>query len=110
MTTWTAKGRERCATSCQFADADDAVKELLGLKSRVPSKADFENLLDANICTREWDDARKGWIFTGKGDYSPNSIFLPAAGCDAGEGRGDAGNGGNYWSSTESNDCLANAG
>ena len=91
--------------TCYKADAD--VKLLLGDEWRVPSKEDFDKLADASYCARTWDGTRKGWTFTGLGDYSSNSIFLPAAGYDLGRGREMAGNEGTYWSSVVENPYVA---
>ena len=66
---------------------------------RVPTKTDFDNLLSK--CDIEYvTTGAKGIRFTGKGDYSANSIFLPAAGFGDTSGWGDVGNGGFYFSTT----------
>lgn len=85
----------------KFDDAEAAVKLLLGQEWRVPSKGDFDKLVDDSYCTKVWDETKKGWTFTGKGAYSSNSIFLPAAGYDGrnGQGRIRAGLNSCYWSS-----------
>lgn len=83
-----------------FANADAAVKSLLGQEWRVPSKAEFEKLSNISYCTRTWDADRKGYTFTGATEgYTDKSIFLPAAGRDTGDGRKNAGYNGCYWSS-----------
>ena len=86
-----------------FDDAGTAVKSLLGEEWRVPSKDDLKGLLDSSKCTKAkvTDDAGKflGYTFTGTGDYSSRSIFLPPAGFDDGGGRCYVGEFGNYWSS-----------
>ena len=76
----------------------------LGDGWRLPTKTELEGLL-AN-CTKNWETCkdstgadRAGYRFTGKGDYSLHSIFLPAAGIGDGSGRGDAGDYVYYWSS-----------
>ena len=77
---------------------DDTATKLWGNNWRMPTKEEFENLL-AN-CTCTWDGTNKGLLCTGKGDFSSNSVFLPAAGyCDGGDVI-DLGSGGYYWSST----------
>lgn len=63
--------------------ADDTATNLWGNNWRMPRKSELNALL-AN-CNIEWTDDYKesgkaGQIFTGKGDYASNSIFLPAAG------------------------------
>lgn len=72
-----------------------------GSNWRMPRKEEFEALL-AN-CTIEWTTVNgvKGCRFTGKGSYSSNSIFLPAAGYFTNEDWiADRGDYGYYWSST----------
>ena len=68
---------------------------------RVPTKSDFDKLIDANRVSREWTtiNGKKGWRLTDKNN--DNSIFFPDAGyCDVpgiinqNEGHGY------YWSST----------
>ena len=70
----------------------------------MPSKDDFDKLIDDSYCTKGWDDTKKGWTFTGRGEYSSNSIFLAAAGHDSGSGRGSGGVLGYYLSSTVDDD------
>ena len=84
-----------------FANADAAVKSLLGQEWRVPSLDDFEKLFNTSYCTRTWDAVRKGYTLTGATEgYTDKSIFLPAAGYDRGKyGRENAGDGGYYWTS-----------
>ena len=82
---------------------DNATKEVakLGGDWRLPSQNEFEAL--CSNCDQKWDaqNGVMGRLFTGKGDYKSNSIFLPAAGYGRGYGREYAGDKGNYWSSTE---------
>ena len=67
---------------------------------KVPEKTDFDNLL--SNCTVEYvTTGAPGIKITGKGDYSANSIFIPAAGYCADSGLGSEGNGGFYYSATE---------
>lgn len=61
-----------------------------------PTSAELGGLVSE--CDRTWDGARSGWIFKGKGDYSSNSIFLPAAGKST--TRDGAGSIGYYWSTS----------
>lgn len=92
----------------KFDNADAAVKSLLGQEWRVPSKAEFEKLVNTSYCTRTWDSVRKGYTFTGKtAGYTDKSIFLPAAGSDQVSGRKDAGGNGHYWSFTEKDSGVA---
>lgn len=86
-----------------FANADAAVKSLLGQEWRVPSKDEFEKLINTSYCTRTWNADRKGYTFTGVTEgYTDKSIFLPAAGGDIGNHRWqDAGDYGYYWSKSD---------
>ena len=85
-----------------FNDAAQAVTEALGGDWRLPMQTEWDALL-TNCGKGTWTEQNgvKGRLFTGTGDYSSNSIFLPAAGYDGGFGREYAGSGGIYWSSTE---------
>ena len=86
--------------SGNLTGADDTATNLWGSNWRMPTKAEFEALL-AN-CNVEWTDnyeGKAGRIFTGKGDYISNSIFLPAAGYYYVYVVGQ-GSRGRYWSST----------
>ena len=82
-----------------LSGTDDTATNLWGSKWRMPTNAELQALVDS--CEVEWTTVNgvKGRKFTGKGDYSSNSVFLPAAGyC-----RGDVLAGGTigaYWSST----------
>lgn len=75
---------------------DEALREF-GKKS-LPSKENFEELLEN--CRSEWDDARKGRVFTGP---NGNSIFLPAIGYK----EFSRGSDGYYWSSSVFNEHNA---
>ncbi len=84
---------------------DNATNEVakLGNGWRLPTKEDFDKLVDTSYCTGTWDATKKGYTFTGATDgYKDKSIFLPAAGSDStSDGRRGAGGEGNYWSSEE---------
>ena len=76
----------------------DAATANWGSGWRMPTKAEFEELLDK--CEWQWTelDGRKGYTITGS---NGNSIFLPAAGFrDEASSLIDAGCFGTYWSST----------
>lgn len=91
-----------------FAEAGTAVKSLLGEEWRLPSKDDFDKLVDGSYCTRKWDSTKNGYTFTGATDgYKDKSIFLPAAGYDVSGDRKYAGGEGDYWSSTGMGDYGA---
>ena len=82
-----------------FDEAGAAVKSILGEKWRVPSKADIQRLI--SDCEWVWDINRMGILFTGKGAYASNSIFLPAAGWDTGGGRRSTVEWCEYWTSSK---------
>ena len=86
-----------------LAEATNAVVSI-GQGWRVPSKDDFDKLINDSYCTKGWDDTKKCWTFTGKGEYSSNSISLAAAGHDSGSGRNSSGVCGYYLSSTVDDD------
>ena len=87
--------------------AKDAATAHLGTGWRMPTKAEFDNL--KSNCEVEYVKTGVcGIRFTGKGDYSGNSIFLPAAGYGEGSGLEVPGATGCYWSSTQDSNYKAN--
>ncbi|MBQ5530701.1 MAG: hypothetical protein IIT98_01690 [Kiritimatiellae bacterium] len=80
--------------------AHDAATAHLGAPWRMPTIAEFQALL-AN-CTTTWTTRNgvSGYLFTGKGDYSSKSVFLPAAGHGDHSCLSSPGSCGYYWSST----------
>ena len=99
---WTDDHNEGSST---LSGETDTATKLWGSNWRMPTQAELQALLDS--CDVQWTYDYKGdktniegTIFTGKGNYKDNSVFLPAAGyCDYGDvfGQGDYGL---YWSST----------
>lgn len=91
-------------------DSDTATK-LWGSNWQMPTKEDFQALLAncdvvwKNKTTSEYGVA--GRLYTGKGDYSGNSVFFPAAGYYSNGEVYRAGSGGYYWSSTPNGDNTA---
>ena len=80
---------------------NDTATALWGSKWRMPTSDEFSGLL--SNCDSEWTtvEGLKGRKYTGRGSYSSNSIFLPAAGYYAfGNSLYSKDSGGNYWSST----------
>ena len=77
---------------------DDVAHETLGGKWRIPTNAEFQELIDN--CTSEWRTLGgvKGRKFTSK--KNGNSIFLPAAGYRGNDYLDSAGSYGHYWSSS----------
>ena len=67
---------------------------------RMPTEAEFEELLDSDNCTWTWttQGGHKGYKVTSK--KNGNSIFLPAAGCRNGMLLSCPDAGCSYWSST----------
>ena len=89
-----------------FTWASDIASTQWGADWRMPTYTEFDNLI--NKCTLEKktnfeDSGVTGWLCTGKGDYSGNSVFFPAAGLDMGEpmGKDDVNNKGYYWTSEQ---------
>ena len=90
----------------QLLAEDDASTKELGKGWRMPTGAQFQELLDR--CTSEWTKLNgvNGLEFTGP---SGNSIFLPATGYRTGTGLYLTGLYGYYWSSTLSSNKSCNA-
>ena len=92
--------------SCTGDNITDTATQLWGSKWRMPTKEELDNLLAK--CDVKWDNTNKGLLCTGKGAYSSNSVFLPAAGTCYGdddvEGQGEYGD---YWSSTANGSDFA---
>ena len=77
--------------------SDDAARQQWGGSWRMPTSAEFDELVDK--CQWNWttEGGHRGYKVTG-----PNgrSIFLPAAGCRYGSSLSSAGEDGHYWSSS----------
>ena len=91
---------------------DDVVNVKLGGNRRIPTDAEWTALREN--CTWTWKTttdgyACNGYLIKGKGDYSSNSIFLPAAGVRRGTELIDYGIFGGYWSSSLVTDSPENA-
>ena len=80
--------------------AYDAATAHLGAPWRMPTAADFAELISK--CDTTWETCNGVWgrRVTGRGDYASRSIFLPAAGYDDGPFLCYLGSSGCYWSST----------
>ncbi len=78
--------------------ADDAASVHLGEKWRIPTRAEFDELID--MCTCMWDEFNgiQGMRFTS--NINGNWIFLPAAGRRVSSMMNNSGTNGYYWSST----------
>ena len=78
--------------------ADDAATAKLGSSWRMPTSAEFKELLDN--CTWTWTTQDDVNGYEVKSKKNGNSIFLPAAGIRIDSGRNGNGNLGGYWSSS----------
>jgi hypothetical protein len=88
---------------------DDAAHVNLGGSWRMPTEAEWAELI--NSCTWTWTTDYNGTGVSGRIVTGPNgnSIFLPAAGTRVGESLINVGGGGYYWSSTLMEDEPAKA-
>ena len=80
----------------------DTATNLWGSNWRMPTREELEALVNDKNCTCTWttQNSVAGLLCTGRGAYSSNSVFLPAAGfCSYGRVYVQ-GNNGWYWSST----------
>ena len=79
----------------------DAAQKHWGGNWRMPTIGEFNDLISK--CDWKWveQNAVKGYIVKGKGIYASESIFLPCAGANYGNGTSlySAGSNGYYWSS-----------
>lgn len=89
--------------SVALSGTDDTATKLWGENWRMPKQGELEALL-AN-CEVEWatnynGTGKNGLLCTGKGTYSSNSVFFPAASNCIEDGVNEQGYYGYYWSST----------
>lgn len=79
---------------------NDVVQQRLGKRWHIPTRKDWEDLLDTNNCTWTWyhKNTRKGYWVTSK--KTGNSIFFPAAGKHDDEDIAHIDAEGYYWSSS----------
>lgn len=85
---------------------DDAATAALGNGVRIPTKAEWNELI-AN-CSNTWttQNGVNGWLFT---STNGNTLFLPAAGSRLNGSLSRAGSWGSYWSATLGGDGPYNA-
>jgi len=76
---------------------DDAATANWGSGWRMPTKEEWQELLDNTTNTWTQQGGVNGWLFTAA---NSNSLFLPAAGNRRDDGLDDAGDWGYYWSSS----------
>lgn len=86
--------------------ATDTATKLWGSNWRMPTYEEFWDLSNNLYTTSEWvanynGTDKAGWVFTGKDDYSKNSVFFPVAGKCISTGVGFVGSNGGYWSSID---------
>ncbi len=82
---------------------DDAAYVNWGPAWRMPSKAQFDELINSNYTTTTWttQNGVYGRLITSKKEgYTGNSVFLPAAGSRYRSSLSGAGSDGGYWSRT----------
>ncbi len=90
----------------------DTATNLWGSNWRMPNSVELKGLFEnCDIATtNNYNNSGKaGWIITGKGDYEPNSIFLPAAGFCSGGTLSQQNSTYFYWSSTPDNSNSSKA-
>jgi len=77
----------------------DAAQRHWGGDWRMPTDQEFKDL--ESKCDWSWTSVNgvKGYVVSGKGEYSSKSIFLPCAGYGYGTSLDNAGSNGYYWSS-----------
>ena len=99
---------EYCSSTTDISGTDDdTAKNIWGSNWRMPTSQDFTDLLDSQYCESQIVYASyeqpAGVKFTGKGDYSSNSVFFPKAGYSY-DGISHNDSQANYWSSTPYDD------
>lgn len=95
---WNAFSLTKYTTpSLTLDNDDDAVRETLGGKWRMPTTEERQELSDYKKCTSSWTTVNgvNGYLITSK--ITGNSIFLPAAGYKVGSYLREKGTRGYYW-------------
>ena len=85
---------------------DDAATTNWGSDWRMPTQAEFQELLDNTTLTWTQQNGVNGRLFTAS---NGNSLFLPAAGYRGSSSFNDAGSCGDYWSSSFNSDYPGDA-
>lgn len=83
--------------------SDDVANVIWGGNCRMPTKTEYEELVNSDNCTWTWttQNGKKGYKVTSKkSGYTDRSIFLPAAGYRNSTSLNSAGSQGYYWSSS----------
>lgn len=81
----------------------DAATAMLKTPWKTPTRANFDELMNTEYCTRSWvqnfqGSGKNGLLFTSVANGK--TVFFPAAGYVDGSTLKDAGNYGSYWSAT----------
>ena len=79
---------------------DDVATKKLGSPWRMPTEAEFSNLLSNTTNAGTTVNSVNGRIFTGTGDYKDKALFLPAAGSKKSTEVSNQNSRGVYWSSS----------
>lgn len=93
-------------TLTTLEDCDDVAITLWGNGARIPTKEEWQELLDN--CLAQWISfhGKRGYMFYGRNE---NSIFLPAVGYRWDDWDGSNGSNGLYWSSSLNKELPASA-
>ncbi|MCF0220381.1 MAG: hypothetical protein HUK14_11420 [Muribaculaceae bacterium] len=95
---WLQSNARIFPTIWELTPAHDAARENWGSTWRMPTKAEFDELIENTTTTWTTRNGVKGRLVTSK--HNGKSIFLPAAGYYEGTELFDEGSSGLYWSST----------
>ena len=82
----------------------DVAQAHLGGAWRIPTKDEFDDLVEKCDWTWTTRNGKNGYVVRGRGNYASKSIFLPAAGRGVGTSLHYAGSDGFYWSSVPDSD------
>lgn len=95
--------------SSDLVSSNDTATQLWGSAWRMPTRAEFDGF--HTHCNMEWTTVNGviGRRFTGKGDYSSNSIFFPCTGYFSNAQVSNEGRDGFYWSSTHIKNNTTNS-
>lgn len=91
--------------SSDLSLSQDAARAILGAPWRMPTSAEFQELIDN--CSSEWTTLKgiNGRLFTS--NVNGKTLFLPAAGLYIGASVNNRGSGGDYWASTLNSETTA---
>ena len=95
------------SSSIPVGDTYDAAQHCSGVKWRMPAKDECEDLIANTTMSYTTRNGVEGFLFTGMGDYSNRSIFIPATGWANGAQISHTGLSGLLWTSTKYNYPLS---